>query len=52
MLSTHYMDEAEALADLVGSIIGHGHLLVEDRPRQLFDQMGTNIQHSPSALVS
>ncbi len=41
MLTTHYMDEAEALADMVG-IIDHGRIVVEGTPRQLIDQMGAD----------
>jgi ABC-2 type transport system ATP-binding protein len=39
LLTTHYMDEAEHVADQVG-IIDHGHIVVEGSPRQLTDQMG------------
>jgi len=41
LLTTHYMDEAEALADQV-SIIDHGHIVVEGTPRELIDQMGAD----------
>src|SRR5690606_39031144 len=34
LLTTHYMEEAEALADRVG-IIDHGQLVVEGRPGDL-----------------
>ncbi len=34
LLTTHYMDEAERLADRVG-IIDHGRILAEDSPRDL-----------------
>ncbi len=41
LLTTHYMDEAEALADRVG-IIDHGKIVVEGSPRELIDQMGAD----------
>ena len=41
LLTTHYMDEAEALADQV-SIIDHGHIVVEGTPRELIDQIGAD----------
>lgn len=41
LLTTHYMDEAEALADQV-SIIDHGHIVVEGTPHELIDQMGAD----------
>jgi len=41
LLTTHYMDEAEALADQV-SIIDRGHIVVEGTPRELIDQMGAD----------
>jgi len=41
LLTTHYMDEAEALADHV-SIIDHGHIVAEGTPRELIDQMGAD----------
>ena len=41
MLTTHYMDEAEQLADRVG-IIDHGRIAVEGTPRELIDQMGAD----------
>jgi ABC-2 type transport system ATP-binding protein len=41
LLTTHYMDEAEALADRVG-IIDHGRLVVEGAPRSLIEQMGAD----------
>ena len=39
VLTTHYMDEAEHMADCVG-IIDQGKILVEGTPRDLIDQMG------------
>lgn len=36
LLTTHYMDEAERLADRVG-IIDHGRILAEDTPRGLIE---------------
>ncbi|MFC1983570.1 ATP-binding cassette domain-containing protein [Chloroflexota bacterium] len=41
LLTTHYMDEAEELADQV-SIIDHGRIVVEGTPRELIDQMGAD----------
>jgi ABC-2 type transport system ATP-binding protein len=41
LLTTHYMDEAEALADRV-SIIDHGRTVVEGTPHELIDQMGAD----------
>jgi ABC-2 type transport system ATP-binding protein len=44
LLTTHYMDEAEALANQVG-IMDHGQIVVEGSPRELINQMGAdNIQ--------
>jgi ABC-2 type transport system ATP-binding protein len=42
LLTTHYMDEAEQLADKVG-IIDHGKILVEGTPAELVDQMGADV---------
>jgi len=41
LLTTHYMDEAEALADRV-SIIDHGRIVVEGMPNELIEQMGAD----------
>lgn len=41
LLTTHYMDEAEALADRVG-IMDHGKIVIEGSPRELIDQMGAD----------
>jgi len=41
LMTTHYMDEAEALADRV-SIIDHGRIVVEGTPHELIDQMGAD----------
>ena len=41
LLTTHYMDEAEALADGV-SIIDHGRIVVKGTPRELINQMGAD----------
>ena len=41
LLTTHYMDEAEALADHVG-IMDHGKIIIEGSPRELIDQMGAD----------
>ncbi|MCL4826127.1 MAG: ATP-binding cassette domain-containing protein [Caldilinea sp.] len=42
LLTTHYMEEAEALADRVG-IIDHGQLIVEGAPADLIGQMGADV---------
>ena len=42
LLTTHYMEEAEALADRVG-IIDHGRLLVEGAPAALVRDMGADV---------
>ena len=41
LLTTHYMEEAEELADRVG-IIDHGKIVVEGTPRELIDKMGAD----------
>ncbi len=41
LLTTHYMEEAEALADRVG-IMDHGRIVVEGSPRMLIDRMGAD----------
>jgi len=41
LLTTHYMDEAEQLADFVGIIDG-GRIIVEGSPRELIEQMGND----------
>ncbi len=41
LMTTHYMDEAEILADQVG-IIDLGKLVAEGTPRELIDQMGAD----------
>jgi ABC-2 type transport system ATP-binding protein len=41
LMTTHYMDEAEVLADKVG-IIDLGKLVVEGTPRELINQMGAD----------
>ena len=41
LLTTHYMDEAEQLADAVG-IIDMGKLVAEGTPRELIEQMGAD----------
>lgn len=44
LLTTHYMEEAEALADRVG-IMDNGQIVVEGSPRELINQMGAdNVQ--------
>jgi ABC-2 type transport system ATP-binding protein len=42
LLTTHAMDEAEALADLVG-IIDHGRLIVEGQPIDLIASLGSDV---------
>ena len=41
LLTTHYMEEAEELADTVG-IIDHGRIVVEGTPRHLIGKMGAD----------
>lgn len=41
LLTTHYMDEAQQLADCVG-IIDSGRIVVEGSPTELIEQMGTD----------
>jgi len=41
LLTTHYMEEAEALADRVG-ILDYGKIVVEGSPRELINQMGAD----------
>jgi ABC-2 type transport system ATP-binding protein len=42
LLTTHYMDEAEQLSDMV-AIIDHGKILTEGTPAELVDQMGADV---------
>jgi ABC-2 type transport system ATP-binding protein len=42
LLTTHYMEEAEALADRVG-IIDHGTLVAEGPPAELVNQLGADM---------
>jgi ABC-2 type transport system ATP-binding protein len=42
LLTTHAMDEAEVLADLVG-IIDHGRLIVEGQPTDLVASLGSDV---------
>ena len=44
LLTTHYMDEAEELADTVG-IIDRGKLVAEGAPQDLIEQMGADTIH-------
>jgi ABC-2 type transport system ATP-binding protein len=44
LLTTHYMEEAEALADRVG-IIDHGRIVAEGSPGELVEQMGADVVH-------
>jgi ABC-2 type transport system ATP-binding protein len=41
LLTTHHMEEAEELADIVG-IIDHGRIVVEGTPRELISGMGAD----------
>lgn len=41
LLTTHYMEEAEAIADCVG-IIDHGQIVIEGAPSTLIEQMGAD----------
>jgi ABC-2 type transport system ATP-binding protein len=42
LLTTHYMDEAEALAEKVG-IIDNGRLIAESAPQEFINQMGADV---------
>ncbi|MCK5645445.1 MAG: ATP-binding cassette domain-containing protein [Anaerolineales bacterium] len=42
LLTTHYMDEAEALADRV-AILDYGRIVVEGTPQELVNQMGAEV---------
>ena len=42
LLTTHGMDEAESLADVVG-IIDHGKMIYEDTPSALIGQLGSDL---------
>ncbi len=44
LMTTHYMDEAENLADQVG-IIDQGKLVAEGTPQALIEQMGADTIH-------
>jgi len=44
LLTTHYMDEAEELADTVG-IINRGKLVAEGAPKALIEEMGADTIH-------
>lgn len=44
LLTTHYMEEAEALADWV-AIMDYGRIVAEDTPQALIDQMGADVIH-------
>ena len=44
LLTTHYMDEAEALAGILG-IIDHGCIVIEETPRELVSGMGADTIH-------
>ena len=42
LLTTHYMDEAEAMADRV-AILDYGRIVVEGTPQELVNQMGAEV---------
>ncbi|MEM8531773.1 MAG: ATP-binding cassette domain-containing protein [Chloroflexota bacterium] len=42
LLTTHFMEEAEALADMVG-IIDHGHKVIEGTPEELVAGIGADV---------
>jgi ABC-2 type transport system ATP-binding protein len=42
LLTTHYMDEAQLLADKVG-IIDHGKIVAEGSPSELIEKMGADV---------
>lgn len=42
LMTTHYMDEAEQLADCVG-IIDNGRIVTEGTPQELVEQMGADV---------
>jgi len=42
LFTTHYLEEAEKLADRVG-IVDHGKVVVEGTPKELIDQMGSDV---------
>jgi len=44
LLTTHYMDEAQLLADKVG-IIDHGKIVAEGSPSELIEKMGADVIH-------
>lgn len=44
LLTTHYMEEAEALADHVG-IVDHGRLIAEGTPQEFITSMGADVFH-------
>ncbi len=48
VLTTHYLEEAEALADVVG-IIDHGRLVIEGAPKNLIEEMGADVIHLQGA---
>jgi ABC-2 type transport system ATP-binding protein len=44
LLTTHYMDEAELISDMVG-IIDHGKIVAEGTPKELIEKMGADVIH-------
>ncbi len=51
ILTTHYMEEAEAVADRIG-VMARGHLLAVDTPAALLEKTGkTNIEEAFIAIV-
>ncbi len=51
LLTTHYLDEAQALADRV-AIIKDGRILVEGAPRELRSAGGAPRYRSPTATAT
>lgn len=53
LLTTHFMDEAERLADRIG-IMDHGEMLVQDTPRALIGSLGGEhvVEFVPTAPVA
>jgi ABC-2 type transport system ATP-binding protein len=48
LLTTHYIEEAQALADTVG-IIDRGELIIEGTPAELIDELGSDVIHVTGA---
>ena len=55
LLTTHYMEEAEQLADII-AIIDHGKIIVQDTPRNMVDGVGSDAivmsgSNSPNGFI-